>query len=177
MDKELNNVLRGVLTFETLANQLFAQYETSLTRVITLNKSLQLLRGLSLNQESLLKEALSCIEHQAFRGAIVLSWAAFVDYVIEKLGEDGFAKVTAKYRHWQTPIDEYVRDNISDHSLVEVAASMGLLGKQQKKSVLGLLAKRNECAHPSGVVPDLNEALGFISDLLNRMSRLKQKRI
>ena len=44
-----------------------------------------------------------------------------------------------------------------------------LLTKAEEKILKGLLSKRNESAHPSGYKPGLNEALGYLSELLNRI--------
>ena len=50
-----------------------------------------------------------------------------------------------------------------------------LLGKGEHKSLQDLLSKRNESAHPSGYKPGLNEALGYVSELLNRTPTTGQR--
>jgi len=51
------------------------------------------------------------------------------------------------------------------------------LTKSEMKALHGLLNKRNECAHPSEYFPDLNETLGYISELLNRIRKIRERNI
>jgi hypothetical protein len=37
----------------------------------------------------------------------------------------------------------------------------------------GYLDRRNECAHPSDYFPDLNMTLAYITDLVDRIKRLR----
>jgi hypothetical protein len=58
---------------------------------------------------------------------------------------------------------------------LEAARDLGLLSKAASKALLGLLSKRNECAHPSGYSPSLNESLGYVSEILGRIEALQGK--
>ena len=62
-----------------------------------------------------------------------------------------------------------------DFQLIEAAHKLKLLSKSAAKSVHGLLSKRNECAHPSRHTPDLNQSLGYVSDILGRIDGLQSK--
>ena len=44
------------------------------------------------------------------------------------------------------------------------------------KALHGLLNRRNECAHPSDYFPDLNETLGYLSELFQRIEYLERRR-
>lgn len=72
---------------------------------------------------------------------------------------------------------EELREDIPEYQLIEAAYEVKLLSKSEKKPILGLLSKRNECAHPSKFKPSLNESLGYISELLNRIDQLRDKSI
>ncbi len=74
--------------------------------------------------------------------------------------EDGFAKLHSLRPKWAvfTTVED-LRENIVEYQLLEVARDLGLLSKAAAKALLGLLSKRNECAHPSGYSPSLNESL------------------
>jgi hypothetical protein len=52
---------------------------------------------------------------------------------------------------------------------------MKISTKTQKKALHGLLNKRNECAHPSDFYPELNETLGYISELFQRIMQMQPK--
>jgi hypothetical protein len=42
------------------------------------------------------------------------------------------------------------------------------------KALHGLLNRRNECAHPSEYFPDLNQTLGYVSELFSRIEWLQK---
>ena len=70
---------------------------------------------------------------------------------------------------------EDLRENVVESQLLDVAAEVGLLSKQECKSLKGFLATRNECAHPGPYNPQMNETLGFVAALLNRVGALQTK--
>lgn len=50
---------------------------------------------------------------------------------------------------------------------------VGIYNKTVMKALQGLLNKRNESAHPSDYFPDMNETLGYMSEIFQRVERLK----
>jgi hypothetical protein len=106
-----------------------------------------------------------------------MTWAGFMDFLEEKLASDGLVKVRAARPAWKGKDVEEMREHVSEHQLVEVAQVIGLCTKNQTKALLGLLNKRNECAHPSNYHPNLNEALGYISEVISRIKVLQPKTI
>jgi hypothetical protein len=53
--------------------------------------------------------------------------------------------------------------------------AVGLATKNEKNALLDLLRRRNECAHPTGYLPGVNETLGYIAEVLQRIQRLAPK--
>src|SRR5579864_1646335 len=144
--------LRSQLSdFAVEANTLFSTQEKSSTRVISLDETRKRLFGLTSDQREMLQQAVECCEFGVYRAAHVMAWSAFVDLLERKLNSDSLAKVHTKRPNWAKfgTVDE-LRENVPEHQLIEVAREVGLLSKAETKSVFGLLAKRNECAHPSG---------------------------
>lgn len=178
---ELGDFIRGVKAqaqgFQEEVHQLLSKYEGSAkSRVISLNESYSRLAGLSLQQDELFKQAMQCIEQGIYRAAIVMAWAAFIDVVEQKLDEDGLVKVKTVKTGWvKFDTLEELRENVPEHQLIEAARDVKLLNKGETKTILGLLSKRNECAHPSGYRPDLNESLGYVAELLNRVEKIQSK--
>jgi hypothetical protein len=82
-------------------------------------------------------------------------------------------KIQALRPNWKTSTIEELRENVNEYQLIEVSRDLGLCGKTEGKAFLGLLNKRNECAHPSGYFPGLNESLGYISEVLQRIDQLR----
>ena len=162
--------------FRLEAHQILATYETSPSRVMSLDKTRKQLAGLSLRQDDLFRESLRCIELGSHRAAHVMAWAAFIDFLEEKLASDGLVKVKAAKPNWACfPTIEDLRESVPEYQLIEVAREVGLVSKSVMKTLQGHLAKRNECAHPSSYDPGLNESLGYVSELLSRISHLQPK--
>ncbi|HEY2943427.1 MAG TPA: hypothetical protein VGN09_13420 [Vicinamibacteria bacterium] len=168
---------RRVAEFGAWAHDLIAKHETSkASRVITLSQTRDKLQGLSLRQESLFEDSLLCIQQGLYRAAHVMAWAGFMDFLEEKLVSDGLAAVHTAYPRWKAfKSVEALRENIVEYQLLDAAQKVGLTTKTPTKALHGLLAKRNECAHPSGYEPGLNEALGYVSELLERVRSLQPK--
>jgi hypothetical protein len=61
--------------------------------------------------------------------------------------------------------------------LIDASHDLGLTRKNEVKALQGLLNKRNECAHPSNYFPQLNDTLGYISELLQRIATLQPKKL
>jgi hypothetical protein len=178
-----SNTFRVVLTtrervseFERAAHDILSTHETSKSRVISLEQTRKLLQVLSLQQDELFGQALLCVEKGIYRALYVMAWAAFIDFLEQKLASDNLQKVMQARPAWsQHKTIEELRENIPEYQLIEAARDVRLLSKQEMKAIHGLLAKRNECAHPSKYEPGLNESLGFVSELLNRIEHLAPK--
>jgi hypothetical protein len=167
---------RRVDAFARVAHDLLARHETSKSRVVSLTATWRRLGGLSLLQDALLKDSLLCVERGVQRAAHVMAWAAFMDLLEEKLASDGFKALHVARPKWKgyTTL-EALRESVVEYQLIDAARDVGLLSKPAAKTLHGLLSKRNECAHPTGYDPSLNEALGYVSELLTRMATLQAK--
>jgi hypothetical protein len=162
--------------FEREAHAMLAVFETAPSRVISLAETRKQIGILNLKQTELLEEAVSSVEHRLYRPAIVMAWAAFMDFLQEKMTADGFVRLHEVRPGWSklTTVHE-LRENQTEFAMLDAARELQLLGKGEHKSLHGLLSKRNESAHPSGYRPGLNEALGYVSELLNRIPTISQR--
>lgn len=104
-----------------------------------------------------------------------MAWAAFIDHFEEQLAADGLNAVAVARPKWPTTGIEELRETVPEHQIIEVGRYVGLLTKNDVKALLGLLNKRNECAHPSTYDPALNETLGYVSELLRRIEKLASR--
>jgi len=173
----LSTLKKHVDEFESEAQSILAAHETSAaSRVISLDRTRKRLIGLTLQQDELFGQALRCVEVSIYRAAHVMAWAGFIDFLEQKLASDGLTKVKSKRPNWTRygSIDE-IRENETEHELIKVAYEIGLLSKGEMKTLHGLLSTRNQCAHPSNYNPDLNESLGYVAQLLNRVEQLNQR--
>jgi len=177
MSEDIRKLLNRVQYFEKEAHKVLSVHEASPSRIINLEDTYKKLKGLSLDQDELFRQALRCIESKLFRAAHVMAWAGFMDSLEEKIGSDGFKKLRSKRPKWKFKNLEELRERVPEHQLIEVCKDLGLCTKNETKSILGSLAKRNECAHPSSFFPKLNDTLGYISELFQRIEILKNKKL
>lgn len=175
MIENVIELYQKVQAFEKEAHKILGRHETAPSRIILLGETYTKLSGLSLQQDELFRQALRCIENGLFRAAHVMAWAGFMDLLEEKLALDGFKKLKSVRPKWSVACIEDLREHIPEYQLIESCQDMGLCTKKEKKALLGLLNKRNECAHPGDYFPGLNESLGFISELFQRINALKGK--
>jgi len=170
--ESLRGLLAKIVLLEAEAQAILASHEAASARVITLEQSYAQLSGLSLAQDELFREALRAVESNLFRAAHVLGWAGFVDYFHNFLIPAHSAELAGVQPKWSVGAPEDLREQ-ADFQVIEAAKSGGVYGKTVMKALHGLLNKRNECAHPSTYFPDLNQTLGYISELFARIGKLK----
>lgn len=120
------------------------------------------------------REALRCVENGLFRAAHVLAWSGFIDF-LEDLIVENIELLKEKRPNWKVSSKEELREKYPEFQIIEAAKDMKILTKSEMKALHGLLSKRNECAHPSEYFPDLNETLGYISELLNRIGKINER--
>lgn len=173
---DLQAILARVEAFKQEAHTILGTHEASKSRVFLLDSSYSKLTGLSLKQDELFRQALRCVEHELYRAAHVLAWAGFIDFLEEKLASDGFQKLCAARQKWTFKSVDDLREQFTEYAIIEAAYASGLCAKSEMKALHGLLSKRNECAHPSNFYPGLNETLGYISELVQRVETLRAKR-
>ena len=166
--------LERVRGFEATAHSLLAQYESSQeSRVVKLEETYSQLNLLNLKQDDLVRQALRCTEQGLYRAAHVMCWAAVMDFIEEKLEVCGIGVLLLHYPKWHKSKDvSELAEYVPERQLLEALKPMGLATKNQVKGLIGLLERRNECAHPTAYLPELNETLGYISESLKRIKTL-----
>jgi hypothetical protein len=169
----LDAVLARVAALETEARTVLSAYEESPARVVTLQASYKRLSGLSLEQDELFREALRATEGGLFRAAHVLAWAGFIDFLHGFLLPAHAASLQAVRPAWKVGAPEDMREQ-ADFQVIEAGKDAGVYTKTLMKALHGLLNRRNECAHPSEYFPDLNQTLGYISELFARVEQVQK---
>jgi hypothetical protein len=177
MDEALSDLIRKMRSFEQEAHTILAIHEASPSRIVLLEDTYSQLSGLSLRQDELIRQALRCIENGLFRAAHVMAWAGFVDFVEDKLASDYLKELRRTRPNWNVKLIDDLRERVPEYQLIEACRDVGLCSKNEAKALLGLLNRRNECAHPSNYFPGLNESLGYVSELLKRIELLKDRHL
>jgi hypothetical protein len=175
MEVLLESYLRKARAFESEAHAILGIHESARSRVVLLDDTYRELGALNLPQDDLMRQALRCIENSLFRAAHVMAWAAFMDFLEEKLESDGLQKVRSARPAWKGANMAEMREYVPEMQLVEVCRDVGLCTKNETQALVALLRKRNECAHPSNYFPELNETLGYLSELLQRIRMLQPR--
>ncbi|WP_127782529.1 hypothetical protein [Rhodococcus sp. X156] len=154
-------------------SKLLAKREGSTHRVMTLTESYGKLTQLNIKQDSLFREALQCAEHGLYRSAHVTSFAALMDFVHEWIAADPnrLTAIQAQYPQWKITQASDFREQ-KDYTLFEVLKKQGLITNAMTKALQGLLAKRNECAHPGDYEPSINDTLGYLDEMMKRIATL-----
>jgi hypothetical protein len=171
--RALDAILGRLGALETEAQGILAAYEESPARVVTLQASYERLSGLSLDQDELFRESLRAVESGLFRAAHVLAWAGFVDFFHNFLIPTYLSALQATRSSWKLATPEDLRDQ-SDFQVIEAGKAAGVYKNTPMKALHGLLNRRNECAHPSEYFPDLNQSLGYLSELFARINWLQE---
>lgn len=153
--------------------KLLAKRETSTHRVMTLTESYEKLAKLNLKQDALFREALQGAEHGLYRSAHVTAYAALVDFVHEWVAGDParLSAIQTNYPTWNITEAADFREQ-KDFAVFEVMKKQGLIKNPMMKALHGLLAKRNECAHPGDYEPGINDTLGYLDEVMKRISAL-----
>ena len=172
----LRRVVRRADLLRADARRILSTVESGRERRFTLDASYRTLGRLSLKQDDLFRQGLACVEHQLYRAAHVMAWAAFMDFLHQKLAEDGLKRLGQARPDWKIKHVEDLR-NCSDYQVVEAAEHCGLYAKTTKKALHGLLNKRNECAHPEEYCPELNDTLGYLDELFKRLTMLRSRTV
>lgn len=174
MDHELHSAwIARARRFEIAAHEILGKHEDSeASRVFILETVYDRLAVLNLRQDDMLKQALRCAENGLYRAAHVMAWAACMDYIEEKLSADGLAALRSAHPKWVGRDMHEIAESVPEFQLVESLEAVGLSSKSEKNALIGLLRRRNECAHPTGYLPRINETLGYIDEVLQRIQRL-----
>ncbi|MFC8790324.1 hypothetical protein [Streptomyces cinereoruber] len=156
--------------------RLLAKRETSTYRVMTVTESYDKLTNLNIKQDKLFREALQCVEHGLYRSAHVTSFAGLMDFIHEWITNDAsrLSSIQTNYTTWNIKQASDFRDQ-KDHTLFEVMKKQAFITNGTMKALQGLLAKRNECAHPDEYEPGINDTLGYLDEILKRIGALQKK--
>jgi hypothetical protein len=170
----LEHIPRWAIELKAEATQILSTVESSRSRRLTLDASYERLGQLSLKQDDLFRQALRCVEHELYRAAHVMAWAAFADYLHEVLVTWRSKELQEQRPKWKIRYAEDLR-SYSDFQIIEATAVTRLVSKTAMKGLHGLLNKRNECAHPEDYFPGLNDTLGYLDEIFKRIESIQTK--
>jgi len=174
-----NNILikeyvKRISLFYIDAHNILSLHESSQSRIIILDKVYDKLGLLSIRQDEMIRQSLRCVENKLYAAAHVMAWAAIMDHIEEKIEKKGLNKLLKIRNKWKLNTIEDLRENYPEHQILDAGKDLKLYTKSISKALKGLLNKRNECAHPSDYYPDLNQTLGYISEIISRIEMISK---
>ena len=161
-EQPISELFEGILRFNEATDDILSKYELSPKRAIVIEQTYRKLNALNSKQEELIRESLKSIEVKLFRASVVLAWSAFIDYLEDLLLRKVHTSMTK----------EKLQDTFNDSNIIDQLKSKDFLTTIQERSIRALLYKRNECAHPNSYNPDINQTLGYVSEIITRLGAL-----
>ncbi len=170
MNSRLINTIKKLNSFQIENNTTYNEGSSDNTRITTIEKAIKNIESLSILQEELFIQSIHCIKYDLFRVAHVSAWTAFIDFLENSINDKKLEHVFELHDKWRKyKSKDVLIENISEHQFITCLCELRMIKKSEMKSLHGLLAKRNECAHPTTYNPDYNETLGYIAELINRL--------
>jgi hypothetical protein len=130
------------------------------------------------NYQAYLNEAVDCYEHGAYRGAILMVWAAAIEHVYTAIEtrQSGFQAFEAANQSRFSSSKSYRRITkkndllyLNDRNFLLLCEDSGVFNRNARKLLEEKLDTRNRCGHPTGYVIGRDEAVVFIESLINNI--------
>jgi hypothetical protein len=150
------------------AHKLLSVHESSKSRVIILENLLERLSGIPIDIQDYFIEAVSCLENNLLRAAIVLSWAGFFHILSQALYSNYEAIIRSKRQKWIFNDFVELKEKYAEAQIMDVAKEVGSISNATLKIYHGQLSTRNQCAHPTLYRPSINSAIGYVDDMIRQ---------
>lgn len=123
-----------------------------------------------------LEEAIDCYEASAYRGAVLMVWAATIDHIYSVIEghRSGFKLLQAEnlrrfgtsssYRKISKKNDLFY---INDGNFFLICEDAGVFNKNARNLLEDALRTRNRCGHPTGYMVGREEVVIFVERLIN----------
>ena len=150
------------------AHRALARHERAASRVVLLEDLSKSLSGTPVDLQDYFSEAISCLERQLYRSAIVLAWADYFHVFSETLFRKHEAEIRTARPKWGFKDLLELREAVGESHLLIVAKDVKFISKAQLRIFDGQLSQRNQCAHPTLYRPSMNEAIGYVDTMIRQ---------
>lgn len=145
-----------------------SQHESSVSRVILLEDLTKRLLGTPVDVRDYFTEAIFCLEHKLYRAGIVLAWAGHFNVFAETCFEKHEADIRAARPTWKFQNLAELKEVVTENAFLTVAKDVKFITKPQLRILDGQLSTRNQCAHPTLYRPSMNEAIGYVDNMIRQ---------
>lgn len=116
-----------------------------------------------------LTEAIVCAEQSLFRAAVVLSWVGAVallqDEAVAKHLTAFNAEASKRDPKWKAAKNSDDLGKLKEAAFIEIARSVGMIGKNVKQELEVCLKLRNGCGHPNSLKVGPNKVAAHLETL------------
>lgn len=134
--------------------------------------------GAPRNYRDYLNEAVDCYEHGAYRGAVLMVWAAAIEHIYTIIARHprGFKEIEAanvkRFGNSHTYHKVSKKNDLlylNDKNFLLLCEDAGVFNKNARMLLGEKLDTRNRCGHPTGYVIGREEAVVFVESLINNI--------
>ena len=120
--------------------------------------------------QSFVGEAITCLEAEQYRGAVVLSWVGAVsvlqNYVVKHKLADFNTEAQFRNRKWKSAKNADDLGLMKEDAFLDVLQAISVIGKNVKQELKKGLTLRNGCGHPNSLRLAEHKVSSHIEDLV-----------
>jgi len=150
------------------AHRVLAQHESAASRVILLEDLTKSLSGTPVDVQDYFSEAISCLERQLYRSGMVLAWAGHFHVLSEVCYQVYEAEIRRIRPKWQFNDLAELKENFAEAQFLVAAKDAKFITRAKLRILDGQLSQRNQCAHPTLYRPSMNEAIGYVDEMIRQ---------
>lgn len=159
---------RRVSRARNAAHRALAKHESAASRVVLLEDLTKSLSGTPVDVQDYFSEAISCLEGELYRSAIVLAWSGHFHVFSETLFQKHEVEIRDARPKWQFKDLSELKEQVTESQILIVAKDVKFITKAKLRILDGQLSQRNLCAHPTLYRPSMNAAIGYVDDMIRQ---------
>jgi hypothetical protein len=121
---------------------------------------------------SYLEEAISCFEHNLLRSSVILTWCVAYGLFRSWLYRNHLSPLNAAMAAWKAPVKIAKLDDfqeLTEATVIDTARKIGVISKEENKTLKQLLDQRNSYAHPTAKVITPSIAEAYVETILREI--------
>ncbi len=122
------------------------------------------------DEREYIEEALRCLRVEAYRGAVLMGWAATMSNIHRKIEEAGLGQFNKECKEFiKKPRPVRLRSDLQyyrDTDILLAAERMGLFDRNVRAALERHLDLRNDCGHPGQVNPQIHVVNAFFEEII-----------
>jgi hypothetical protein len=150
------------------AHRILAQHESAASRVVLLEQLAKSLSGTPIDVQDYFSEAITGLEQQLYRSAMVLAWAGHFHVLSEACYQAREVEIRSARPKWHFSDLAELKESVTEAHFLVVAKDVRFITRAKLRMLDGQLSQRNQCAHPTLYRPSMNEAIGYVDEMIRQ---------